>query len=220
MKSNQIEFYDGNQDQFTFLVLDKSKVDTFMSRYEPLDFSNTLIKADLLTLINTDFDNSLSNNYASFAKNTKLPDASNIELAKNVIKATYEENGESYFSGSLEYLFFNKCLPEGFQNKWTQAFLGDFRFNATFFAILRDKCATIDQMIYGDTGYWDKKLDPIFGEFIFNEITPDKAKQIKELIEQEESFNDIRFSVDRDNFIYFLDKTINNEWRLILRDWN
>jgi hypothetical protein len=220
MKTNEIEFYDNNQDQFTFLVFDKSKVDAFVSRYETLDYSNTIIKQDILSLKNCNFDNSISSDYSSFTKNLKKPDTSDFNLAMSVIKATYDKNGEEYFHGSLDYLFFYHCLPNGLQNKWTQTISGDFRFNATFFAILRDKSEIVDKMIYGEIGHWDNKLKPIFGEHIFNEITPDKAKQIKELIEKDNSFNDLRFRVDRDNFIYFLDKTINNEWRLILTDWN
>jgi len=200
-KNNEIEFYDINQDQFTFLVFDKSKVDTFISRYESLDYSNIIIKQDLLSLTKLNFDNSISSDYSSFAKNLKKPDSLDFNLAMNVIQATYDKNGEEYFHGSLNYLFFYECLPEGFQNKWIQTISGDFRFNATFFAILRDKSKIIDKMIYGEIGYWDDKLKPIFGEHIFNEITPAKAKQIKELIEKDKSFNEIRFRVDRDNFI-------------------
>ncbi|UZR96777.1 hypothetical protein [Chondrinema litorale] len=220
MKTNEIEFYDLNQNQFTFLVFDKSKVDTFISRYEPLNVSNTVIKQDIFSLSKINFDNSISKDYSSFAKNSKLLDSSDFNLAMNVIKATYDKSGEEYFHGSLNYLFFYKCLPVGFQNKWTQTISGDFRFNATFFAILRDKSEIIDKMIYGEIGHWDNKLKPIFGEHIFNEITLDKAKQIKELIVKDKSFDDVKFKTDRDNFIYFLDKTISGEWRLILTDWN
>lgn len=220
MKTNAIEFYDINQDQFTFLVFDKLKVDTFISRYEHWDYTNTRIKEDILSLTKLNFDNSISSHYSSFTKNSKQPDSSDFNLAMNVINATYDKKGEEYFYRSIDYLFFNKCLPDGFQNKWIQTITGDFCFNATFFSILRDKSEIIDKMIFGEIGYWDNKLKPFFGEHIYNEITPDQAKLIKELIEQDNIFNDIRFRVDRDNFIYFLEKTINHEWRLILTDWN
>ena len=215
-----MEFYDINQDQFTFLVFDKSKVDTFISQYEPFNYSNTLIQQNILSLTKINFENSTAKDYSSFAKNSKLLDSSDYNLAMNVINATYDKNGEEYFHGSLDYLFFYKCLPEGFQNKWIQTISGDFRFNATFFALLRDKSEIIDKMIYGEIGHWDDKLKPIFGEHIFNEITSDQAKQIKQLILNDKSFDDSRFRMDRDTFIYFLDKTINNEWRLLLTDWN
>lgn len=220
MNTDEMEFYDLNQEQFTFLVFDKSKVDTFILRYEPLNYSNTVIRQDILSLTKINFDNSISKDYSSFIKNSKLLDSSDFNQAMDVIKAAYGQNGEEYFHGSLEYLFFYKCLPLGFQNKWTQTISGDFRFNATFFAILRDKSEVIDKMIYEEIGHWDSKLKPIFGEHIFNEITPDKAKQIKEIIVTDKSFDDFRFKTDRDNFIYFLDKTISGEWRLILTDWN
>jgi hypothetical protein len=220
MKTNEIEFYDNNQDQFTFLVFDKSKVDTFMSKYEPLKYSNPTIKQSLIKLTEVQFYDNTKTNFPSFINNSKTPDTSDFNLAMNVIKATYDKDGEKYFHGSLSYLFFYNCLPDRLQDKWTQTTLGDFRFNATFFSILRDKSEIIDKMIYGEMGYWDNKLKPIFGEHIFNELTSDQAKQIKQLILNDKSFDDNRFKTDRDNFIYFLDKTINNEWRLLLTDWN
>lgn len=220
MKTNEIEFYDNNQDQFTFLVFDKSKVDTFMSKYEPLKFSNPVIKQELIKLTELIFDNKTKTNFRSFINNSKTPDTSDFNLAMNVIKATYDKDGEKYFHGSISYSFFYNCLPESFQDKWTQTTLGDFRFNSTFFSILRDKSEIIDKMIYGEIGYWDDKLKTIFGEHIFNEITSDQAKRIKLIILNDKSFDDNRFRTDRDNFIYFLDKTINNEWRLLLTDWN
>lgn len=220
IKRNEIEFYDNNQDQFTFLVFDKSKVDTFMSKYEPLKFSNALIKQDLMILTKVKFSDNAKTSFSSFIKNSKTPDTSDFHLAMNVIKATYETKGEKNFKGSLDYLFFFNCLPDSFQAKWTQTTLGDFQFNATFFSILRDKSEIIDKLIYGDISNRDEKLTPIFKEHIFNEITSDQARLIKQLIINDKSFDDSRFRTDRDNFIYFLDKTMNNEWRLFLTDWN
>jgi hypothetical protein len=220
IKTDEVEYYDINQEQFTFLVFDKSKVDTFMSKFETLVFRNPTIKDELMKLTALKYNSTKRANFSSFNKNTKASDTSDFNLATNVIKTTYDNNGEKYFHGSLSYLFFYNCLPDCFQDKWTQTTLGDFRFNTTFFSLLRDKSEIIDNMIYGRIGYWDIKLKTIFGEHIFNEITQDKAKQIKDLIETDKSFNDIRFKQDRDNFIFFLDKTIKNEWRLILTDWN
>jgi hypothetical protein len=101
----------------------------------------------------------------------------------NVINATYDKNGEKYFHGRLDYLFFYKYLPEGFQNKWIQTISGNIGFNATFFPPLRDKSEIIDKMRYGEIGHWDNKLKPIFGEHIFNEITQNRTlgKLITEL---------------------------------------
>jgi hypothetical protein len=220
MKTNEIQFYENYQDQFTFLVFDKSKVDTFMSKYEPLKFSNPSIKQDLIKLTEVEFNDNTKTNLPSFINNSKTLDTSDFHLAMNVIKATYDNDGEKYFDGSLNYLFFYNCLPDNLQDKWIQTWLGDFRFNTTFFSILRDKSEIIDKLIYGEIGVRDEKLLPIFEEHIFNEITSDQAKQIKQLIINDKSFDDSRFRTDRDNFIYFLDKTINNEWRLLLTDWN
>lgn len=147
MKTNEIKFYDNNQDQFTFLVFDKSKVDTFMSKYEPLKFSNPVIKQDLIKLTEVKFNNNTKTNFRSFINNSKTPETSDFHLAMNVIKATYDNDGEKYFDGSLNYLFFYNCLPDSFQNKWIQTWLGDFRFNTTFFSVLRDKSEIIDKLI-------------------------------------------------------------------------
>src|SRR5688572_20616345 len=103
-------FYDNNQDQFTFLVFDRSRVDTFMSKYEPLNYKNTVIKQDLIRLTEVKSDDNKTNNNPSFIVNSKAPDTSDYNLAMNVIKATYGLEGEKYFDGSLNYLFFYNCL--------------------------------------------------------------------------------------------------------------
>jgi hypothetical protein len=209
-----------NQEQFTFLVFDKMKVDTFMSKFDPLNGSNSLIKEELLKLKARQFESTNNQVDRSFKTNTKEPDTSDWNIAMEVINAAYDKDGEKHFTSCLGYLFFYKCLPDRFQNKWTQTISGDFRFNVVFFALLRDKSQVIDKMIYSEMGYYDEKLQPVFGEHIFNEITSDRAKEIKEIILNDKSFDDIMFKTDRDNFIYFLDKTISGEWRLILTDWN
>ena len=215
-----VDVYSFNQDQFTFLVFDKVKVDTFMLKFNPLDYSNSVIKEEVLKLKALQFKSNNNQNDSSFQKSSEEPDTSDWNLAMDVIQGTYEQDGNELFGGSLQYLFFYKCLPTRFQNKWTQTISGDFQFNAMFFAALRDKSEIIDKMIYGEVVHVDEKLLPIFGEHIFNEITSDAAKQIKDLILSDKSFDDVRFKTDRDNFIYLLDKTISGEWRLILTDWN
>ncbi len=220
MKTEEIEYIKDNQDQFTFLVFDKSQVDTFMSKYAPLNFGNNLLKQDILQLTKSNLNSNELNGDSSFSKNTNRPDSSDFNLAKTIIKATCERGEEDHFQECLNYLFFNKCLPKDFQNKWTQTFQGDFRFNASFFATLRDKCQVFDNLIYGEIGHWDEELMTIFNGHIFNEITPDIAQQIKELIEKDKSFDDIEFKKDRTYFIYFLEMTIKKEWRMILIDWN
>ncbi len=219
-QNDTMEFFDFNQEQFTFLVFDKSRIDTFMTKFDPLEYSNELIKRELIKLTQLQFENNPKETLPSFDKNSEKPDVSDRDIAVDAIKTTYDKDGDEHFSVSLAYLFFYNCLPDCFQNKWTQSIIGDFRFNSIFFAILRDNSEIIDKMIFSEIIYRDEKLAPIFGEHIFNEITPDNAKQIKELIVNDKSFDDVRFKTDRDNFIYFLDKTISGEWRLILTDWN
>jgi hypothetical protein len=53
-----------------------------------------------------------------------------------------------------------------------------------------------------------------------NEITAEKAKQIKDCIEKSESFNDSRFETDKVNFLEFLNNVIAGKWRLFLYDKN
>lgn len=219
-KNEDTTFYNTHEDKFTFLVFDKAKVDTFLSKFEPLKYSNAALKQELILLSKIKLDTSSTAHINSFIKNTTSPDSSDYKLAIDVINATYNKDGEEYFQGSLNYLFFYNCLPTEFKIKWTQTWLGDFQFNSHFFEILRKKSEIIDKIIYGEISQHDSQLLPIFEGFIFNEINSEQAQQIKQLIENDKSFDDPRFKTDRDNFIYFLDKTSKNEWRLILKDCN
>jgi len=98
--------------------------------------------------------------------------------------------------------------------------LGDFEFNVTFFNRLRTNCKVFDKIIYGETGYWDKSIQSVFRHDIFNEITAENAKLIKNCVIKDTAFSDTRLKTDKDNFIYFLDQTIQNKWRLLLIDKN
>jgi len=221
----KIEYYSVNQDQFTFLVFDKASVDSFINKYEPLSFDNrkvnNAIQTSLTELIfEPQANESIEETLIDYKSNTQQPDTGSFELAKKVISATNDKNGKEYFPGSLSYLFFYDCLPMEFKYKWHQTELGHFEFNATFFALLRDNCEEFDEFLYGEKGYWDDKLKPLFGEYIFNEINPETAKAIKRTIEDNKAFEDIRFKKDQDNFVHFLDQTIDNKWRMILIDWN
>lgn len=215
------EYYDSQQLQFTFLVFEKAQVDSFLVRYESLNIRNPKIRDGIRRLSQIQFDENGHNNDYSFTKNSTNPDTLHYNLANQELKETLDSNnvGE-YFHSSLVSMFFYECLPEEFRSKWSQKFLGDFRFNATFFGILRDKSEILDSIIYGEVIYQDDKLLTIFKDHIFNEITSEQAKSIKNLILTDESFQDPRFKTDKDNFVFFLDKTINNEWRLFLTDWN
>lgn len=52
-----------------------------------------------------------------FSKNSEKPNRDEYQLSQSVLKATYFENQEDYFSGSLEYYFYFKCLPGEFKYK-------------------------------------------------------------------------------------------------------
>ena len=115
VKTREIEFYNINQDQFTFLVFEKYKVDSFILIYEPLIFSNKIIKHDLNNLVLDNFDNKSESNLQLYNKNSNVCNADDFKLAMDVIKATYEQEGKKYFSGSLAYLFFNNVYHTIFE---------------------------------------------------------------------------------------------------------
>ena len=211
-------YYTNNEDKFGFLIFDGEKVDTFFKEYSPIQFKNDKLDSSFRKLLNTDF--TFEADRIKFNKHTRSPNASDYELAKNVLTATTDKDGEKYFGSSLNYLFFFECLPDEFQKKWTQTSLGDFEFNVTFFNLLRTKCKVFDDHIYGSIGYWDKDIKTVFQDRIYNEITASKAKLIKDCINQHTAFKDKRLQPDKDNFVLFLDLVINKSWRLFLIDKN
>jgi len=218
---SESQYFNFNQTQFTFLVFDKSAVDTFFKTYQPFHFRNEKLKkafADSLLVQNFDYVQMarFEKETKEFSTNTDQPDTSDFNLAINVLKATLENSGAKYFSGSLHYLFFYDCLPLKFKHKWTQSTLGHFEFNASFFALLRDKSKELDDLIYGNIGQWDEDIKSIFGEYIFNEINSETANKIRSTILNDTAFNDERFSTDKANFLEFLGKTVNKEWGLFL----
>ena len=219
MEKASSNFYTNNEDHFGFLVFDKSQVDTFFEEYLPIQFQNVRIQKAFEKLQKADTAN-FTTGTLKFSTHTNEPTFSDYDLAIKVLRATNEKNGEKYFPGSVTYLFFFNCLPTQFHNKWTQTRLGDFEFNVTFFNLLRTKCQVFDKHIYGDTGYWDKSIQQVFKHDIFNEITSENAQLIKNCISSDTAFNDDRLRTDKDNFILFLDKVIQNKWRLFLIDKN
>lgn len=219
-KNKSIKFSKSNELQFTFLVFDKTKVDSFFTRYKKFDSGNKYFADDINNLRNSTFSCNILGRLKSFEKHSPLPNSEDYEIAIDDLNRKYYESDDEYFEVCIQSLFFNQCLPNEIHDKWTQTIEGDFKFNYTFMFLLREKCKIIDQMIYGEIGYWDKKLEPIFYEHIYNEITPERAKKIKELLLKEPIFNDPHIRTDRDNFIFLLDQAINEKWRLILTDWN
>lgn len=215
-----IKFSKDNELQFTFMVFDKSNMEIFFKRYEQFEAENKYFKNDIEQLKKSNYSNEITGRFKSFKQHSELPNYEDFEIAIDDLNRKYYESDDEYFEFCIQYVFFNQCLPKEIQNKWTQTIEGDFKFNYTFMFLLREKCKIIDQMIYGEIGYWDKKLEPIFFDHIFNEITPERAKKIKEILLKDVIFNDIHIRSERDNFIYLLDQTINEKWRLILSDWN
>lgn len=218
MENASSNFYTTNEDKFGFLVFDKQKVDTFFKWYLPLKDNKKQLDSSFKKMLLADTTVETVN--VRFSKHTHSPNNSDYQLAKNVLAATGEKEGEKYFGSSLNYLFFFESLPDGFQNKWTQTSLGDFEFNATFFNLLRTKCKVFDDFIYGSTGHWDKSIQSVFHGESLNEITADNAKLIKECINQDAAFEDKRLQPDKGNFLFFLDQVIDKKWRMFLTDKN
>jgi hypothetical protein len=225
-EKKKVEYYENNQDQFTFLILDEQKVKTFFERNKDLSFQNPSIKKtiqDSLVINNYSavLEKNAEKNILKFSKNLSKPTKEDFELSQKVINSALHENNEEYFSACIDYLFFYQCLPKELKHKWTQSSLGHFEFNSTFFSILRDNSKELDKLIYGDIGNWDKNLEKIFQEpLIFNEITPEIAIKIKQTILTNDEFNDERFKQDKLNFLQLLENTSRKKWRLILIDWN
>jgi hypothetical protein len=218
MENTTFEYYDNNEDKFGFMIFDSENVDTFFRQYMPIHGKNEKFEISFRYLKEKQY--SLEAAEKMFSKHIRLPNNSEIELAKNILTATTVEGNEEYFMASRRYLFFYECLPERFQYLWVQNFGGGFEFNVTFFNLLRTKCKIFDNIIFGSTGYWDKNLQIVFGDKIFNEITSENALLIRHCIDQAIAFNDSRLQTDRENFIYLLDKVIAEKWRLLLIDNN
>lgn len=220
LKTKEIneELYMQNNLQFTFLVFDNQKLDSFFLEYQSFDFKNEQINNDFKRLSKLNFSTQ-NIELKDYSENTKKIEISDYDLAKDVINSTLNGNDE-YFNGSLDYLLFNKTLPEKFQQKWVQTQLGNFEFKNRFLELLREKNKKFDDLIYGNLYHKDKRLEPFFSEYITNEITPEIAQSIKNTINTDENFQDIRFNKDKKIFIEFLDKTIQKKWKLILLDWN
>ncbi|REC39777.1 hypothetical protein [Chryseobacterium sp. 5_R23647] len=220
-----VDYYDTKEDQFTFVVLNKNSVENFFKTNKDLNFKNTFLKKMILDSLyhqnnNENLHNQNIEDY-NFSKNTTEPNQEEFKLSQDVIKAVFYENQEEYFVGALDYFFYFTCLPSEFKYKWTQTSLGHFKFNSTFFSILRDNSSDLDKIIYGDIGNYDENLKIIFQDpLIYNEITPEIAERIKSTILGNEKFLDKRFEQDKLKFLLFLNKTIEQKWRMILIDWN
>lgn len=209
------------QDQFTFIVLDKKAADSFFVHYKPVDINNRLLKKEFAGLLQeaTSKPFNTQNNNDSFYTFSTAPSVSDYKSVAFELKATLDTGGIKYLPGSLDYLFFYTCLPQPFKYKWVQSLLGNFKFGTTFFSLLRSNSKTLDSIIYGDIGYWNKDLEELWEGLIFNEITPSMANSIKKDIISNRLFDNGMFVRDRAIFISFLNKVISGEWRLMLIDW-
>jgi hypothetical protein len=212
------EYYANNEDKFGFLVFDKSSVDSFFKKYSPFEFNNPVLQTGFQNL--THADKNLNKELEEFKRHTKEPTDAEYELASKVLNGEQTDSGSRYFKPSLNYFFFYQCLPNQLKYKWPQIQSGDFNFNVTFFNLLRTKCKSFDDHIYGDNGYWDENIRTVFGQEMFNEITSEKAKEIKKCINAEKAFSDSKLQPDKNIFILLLDSTIAERWRLFLVDSN
>ena len=226
-KMNQkdtIEYFNINQTQFTFLVFEKSKIDSFFNSFSNFKSSNKKLVDEIKLLRQIKFETNneinVDRTIKNYDGNSEEPDTSSFGLAMNVLSSIEDSTIEEYFTANIDYLFFRKCLPDEFNYKWHQSTLGHFEFNATFFAYLRENSKALDELIYGERGFWDEKLKIIFGEYIFNEINEETAIEIKNVIISNPIFEDMRFENDKLIMTKFLNQVIDKKWRMILIDWN
>lgn len=212
-------YYSNNEDKFSFLVFDIEKVDSFFQKHNRLEPNSEELTNSFLQLTKTSEMSADSAAEKKYSKHTKKPDSSDSALAFELLKVA-KSNSREYFFPNLLHLFFYECLPEEFKNKWVQDVSGDFEFNVTFFNLLRTQCKAFNEHIFGSQGYWDESIRKVFGEFVINEITAQKAKEIKACINKAEVFNDSRLQADKQHFLEFLDNVIAGKWRLFLYDKN
>lgn len=213
------DYYPVNEDKFGFLVFDKKSIEAFNVQYSSLEKMDVKFIEAFKVLQNMaalPIEKGTANTYAN---HTNAPGNSDAELAYKVLDAVSTSCEEKYFSPAFLYLFFYQCLPKEFQYKWMQKFLGDFKFNVTFFRLLRNNNEIFDRICCGE-GYWDSDISKIFGDWETNEIISENAKDLRTSILQSEVFNDSRLQIDKELFLGFLNNVIEGKWRLFFLDWN
>ncbi|AXY78126.1 hypothetical protein D3H65_30845 [Paraflavitalea soli] len=211
-------YYPGNEDKFGFLVFDKERVDSFFRQYPELNFQSDKLQKAFKGLLRV--DTNFRRGDDRFTRHISPPASFDKQLAFELLEATVGQHKEEYFTGSLNYLFFYKCLPDTFKANWPQVQLGDLQFNVTFFNLLRVRCEAFEKQIVMDSVYWDENIKKVFGEETYNEFTVDKVQLISHCIRTDTAFADPRLQPDKDNFLYILDQVIARKWRLILMDNN
>lgn len=214
----QANYLTAKEDEFSFVVFDKAKLDTFFKKYNPIQANNNAIRKSFETMAKE--ANSPISPDSLHIRNTRQPTTDDYALAIKILSSLKGKDNSQYFNDGVNYLLFYECLPAEFHQKWPQTQLGDYEVNATFFKLLRENCKAFNDIIYGNTGYWDKNLVANFQYEVFNEITPMTAEAIKACITGNKVFDDISFHQDKAMFISFLDKVIMGKWRMLLLDWN
>lgn len=211
-------YYPGNEDKFGFLVFDKERVDTFFVHYPGLSFQDEKLQKAFKDLLR--IDTNFKRGDDRFTRHISPPVSFDKQLAMEVLQSTTKQHEEQYFTSSLNYLFFYKCLPDVFKANWPQVQLGDLQFNVTFFNLLRVRCEAFNNHIEMGAGYWDENIKKVFGEETYNEFTVDKVQLIRDCIKSDTAFADTRLQPDKDNFLFILDQVIARKWRLLLMDNN
>lgn len=213
------DYYNGNEDQFTFLIFDKSNCDSFLIEYAPLNNGNMVMRDSIRSILlgiafEQEADSSIFKTLTNYTSNTESPDNNSYILAQTVIDSSIANWKSDYFGASLSYLFYYKCLPHELRYKWHQTTLGNFTFNVTFFNRLRQNNHDFDAICYGEKQNQDSRLAPIFREYISNEISVDDAASMKSTIETNSVFNDDRFKNDKMLFLTILNQVAEGKWRM------
>jgi hypothetical protein len=211
-------YYPGQEDKFGFLILDKERVDSFFGQYPDLSFQNEKLHKGFKALLKV--DTNFKRGDDRFTRHISPSISIDRQLAMEILQSTAIQQQADNFTGSLNYLFFYKCLPDAFKANWFQVQLGDLQFNVTFFNLLRTRCAAFEKHIVLESAYYDENIKKVFGEEAYNEFTADKVQLISDCIRSDTAFADARLQPDKDNFLYMLDQVIARKWRLLLMDKN
>ncbi|WP_315821729.1 hypothetical protein [Paraflavitalea speifideaquila] len=123
-------YYPGHEDKFGFLVLDKERVDSFFLQYPDLSFRNEKLQKAFKALLRV--DTNFKRGDDRFTRHISPPISFDKQLAMELLQSTVMQQQADNFPGSLNYLFFYKCLPDVFKANWPQVQLGDLQFNVTF----------------------------------------------------------------------------------------
>lgn len=213
-------YNDGYDDKFGFLVLDAARVDSFFKNYHPLTYENRLFPAAFRSLLDSTSDSIAAPPAGYDQRISAYPTSKDLMETREALRRCYiSADGKRSFESDLVSLFFWKCLPDSFRYKWSQDFLGDFRFNYTFLRKLQYESSEFQSWTYGEYPL-SPDLKKIFGDMPASEISPVNARMILARLQTQRPLMDPRFAESRSRFMTFIRAASEGKCRLILIDWD